>query len=77
MSNHSNIDPYERLANEIILQAVKDYRGANKKLAKGRKNSAAEYVKNECIRFFRSPFFGVLTNIDPEMLIQELEEETR
>lgn len=75
MSNLS-MDPYESLANAIVLQAVKDFRDANKKLAKGRKNSVAQDVKNECIRFFKSPFFGVLTNIDPEMLIQKLEEET-
>lgn len=70
------MNPYEKLANAIVLQAVKDFRDANKKLAKGRKNSAAQDVKNECIRFFRSPFFGVLTEIDPEMLIRKLEEET-
>lgn len=70
------MDPYEKLANAIVLQAVKDFRDANKKLAKGRKNSVAKDVKNECIRFFTSPFFGVLTEIDPEMLIRKLEEET-
>ena len=68
-------DPYEALANAIILQAVKDYRDANKKLRKGRKNSSAEDMKNQCLRFFRSDFFGVLTDLDPEFLIRKLEEE--
>ena len=45
MSSNSNLDPYERLANEIILQAVKDYRDANKKLKKGRRNKDAEITK--------------------------------
>lgn len=43
---------YEKLANEIVLQAVKDYRNANKKLARGRNNSEAKALKKECLRFF-------------------------
>ena len=69
------MDPYEKLADAIILQAVKDYRDANKKLAKGRVNHEAEKMKNDCLRFFGSPLFEVLTSIDPEMLIRKLDEE--
>lgn len=73
MNNHLN--PYEGLANGIVLQAVKDYRDANKKLARGRKNEDASRMKQECLRFFRSGWFGALTTIDPELLIKKLDEE--
>ena len=75
MSSNSNLDPYERLANEIILQAVKDYRDANKKLKKGRRNKDAEITKSECLNFFRSRLFSTLTDIEPEFLIAKLDEE--
>lgn len=72
---NNNLDPYDELANAIVLQATKDYRDANKKLAKGRRNQEAERVKNECLRFFRSQWFSVLTEIDAEFLIRRLDEE--
>lgn len=75
MQGNNSEDPYTRLANAIILQAVKDYRDANKKLARGKTNKNAEADKNEVLRFFRSDWFGALTEIDPEMLIRKLDEE--
>ena len=69
------MDSYEKLANAIILQAVKDYRDALKKLARGRKNTSAEDTKRECERFFRSKWHGALTSVDGEMLIRKLNEE--
>lgn len=56
--------PYENLANAIVLQAVKDYRLHDD-----------ESVLAKIERFFRSGWFGVLTNIDPEMLITKLRKE--
>lgn len=75
MQGNNSEDPYTRLANAIILQAVKDYRDANKKLARGKTNKNAEMEKNEVLRFFRSDWFGALTELDPEMLIRKLDEE--
>ena len=75
MSNISNLDPYQELANAIVLQAAKDYRDANKKLARSRKNRAAQDVHDECLRFFRSKWFSLLTEVDPEFLIRRLDEE--
>ena len=66
---------YEKLANEIVLQAVKDYRNANKKLARGRNNSEAKALKKEFLRFFHSDWFGILTELNAEFLISELDEE--
>lgn len=65
--NNIPVDCYETLANAIIFQAVKDYRKALKRDARG--------SMREIERFFRSEWFSVLTNVNPEILIQKLEEE--
>lgn len=75
MQGANTEDPYTGLANAIILQAVKDYRDAIKKLSRGRVNKDAEIKKQEILNFFRSDWFSVLTEIDPEMLIRKLDEE--
>ena len=53
MSTASSMDPYQELANAVVLQAVKDYRDAVKKLSRGKTNTAEEQMKNECERFFK------------------------
>lgn len=60
------MDPYENLANAIILQAVKDYRLTDD-----------EQKFQEIERFFRSGWFGVLSKVDPEYLIRQLRKEKR
>lgn len=69
------ISPYEKLANAIILQATKDYRDAKKKLARDKNNLTANNRKAECIDFFRSNWFGILTELNPEFLIKALDKE--
>lgn len=68
-------DPYQELANAIVLMAVRDYRDARKKLAKGRKNYLAEKTKKECEDFFKSGLFSIYTNLDGEMILAKLEQE--
>lgn len=75
MSKSVYSDPYEGLANAIVLQAVKDYRVALKKLRKNPRNKAAADEKKSCEEFFRSQWFGILTSVDPEYLINRLNEE--
>lgn len=58
------MDPYEKLANAIIMQAAKDYRNTN---------NSSDIASIE--RFFRSDWFSVLTSVDPEFLIKRLREE--
>ena len=60
------MNPYENLANAIILQAAKDYRLTDD-----------EQQLQEIERFFRSGWFGVLSKVDPESLIKELRKEKR
>ena len=64
--------PYENLANAIILRAVQDYREALGILRYSPKDKDASISKNEIERFFRSGWFGLLTKLDPEMLISRL-----
>lgn len=66
---------YENLTNAIVLQSVKDYRYALKRLAKHPRNDSALYTKREVERFFRSEWYTSLTTVDPEMLIKKLNEE--
>lgn len=70
-------DPYENLANAIVLQAVKDYRDALKHLKKKPSNKAAMADAMECERFFRSGRYTALTSVNGEHLIQKLREETK
>lgn len=68
-------DPYENLANSIVLLAVKDYRDALKKLKKWPRNEAAQIMKAEVERFFRSAWYRELTSVDWEYLISKLQAE--
>ena len=70
-------DPYERLANTIILQAVTDYRAALKRIKW--KPEDRETI-DEAMRvesFFRSGWYSQLTAVDGEYLIRRLQDEVR
>ena len=69
--------PYERLADAIVIQAAKDYRKANMKLARSRNNKEAQRIHDECLRFIRSEWFGILTRLEPELLIEKLDKEAK
>ena len=68
-------DNYNNLANAIILQAVKDYRKAQRTLSLYPYNRAAQYESRSIEQFFRSGWFGVLSKVDPEYLIKKLRKE--
>lgn len=68
-------DPYENIATAIILQAVKDYRMAGKKLKRNPKNKDAKLMVEDCERFFCSDWFGQLTSVNGRMLLKKLQEE--
>ena len=70
-------DPYERLANAIILQAVSDYRIALKKVKANARNKDAVDEALQIEKFFRSGWYGVLTSVDGDYLIKRLQEEIR
>lgn len=70
-------DPYENLANAIVLQAVKNYRDALKRLKKNPSNQAAMSDVMECERFFRSGWYKALTSVDGAYIINKLREEAK
>ena len=67
--------PYERLANGIILQAVKDYREALQDLRINPSYPDALRTVSEVERFFRSGWFSVLTSVDGVVLMERLRKE--
>lgn len=69
------MDPYEELANAVILLAVKDWRMAASTLKRKPEHFIALQRKSECERFFRSRWFGKLTRLDGGMLLEELRKE--
>lgn len=54
---------YEKLANAIVLQAVRDWR------------DGSEEDKREVEHFFHSSWFSVLTRLEPDILISKLRKE--
>lgn len=70
-------DPYERLANAIILSAVADYRAELKRIKKNPENRLAIDEALQIERFFRSQWYQQLTSVDGEFLISKLQEEIR
>ena len=66
---------YENLAHAIILLAVRDYRKVLHTLSLYPHNRAAQYERGNIEQFFRSGWFGILTSLDPEILISKLKAE--
>jgi len=62
------LDPYERLANAVIIQAVKDYR---------REAGTAETnpEKAKIIEWIMSRNFSAITDLDPVALVEALKKE--
>lgn len=68
--------PYENLANAIILQAVKDFRKCIKAVKRNARNKEQAIMEmREIVDFIKSPWFRALTNLDPQVLLEKLEEE--
>ena len=69
------LDPYQELANAIVIMAAKDYRHALRIQRRNPDSQAAKLKIDEIERFFRSDWYRLLTNVDGEMLINKLREE--
>lgn len=70
-------EPYKKLANAIILQAVKDWRTAYRACRRSYRDTVSRNHMYECESFFRSNWFKTLTNgnIDGKKLVQALKEQ--
>lgn len=67
LSEEEKEEPFQNLANAIICVAADDYRTA---LATGDTT-----LLSSLQRFFRSAWYRVLTNVDPELLMNALDKE--
>ena len=70
------ISPWQKLANAIVEQAVKDYRMEQARVKANPQNAdhaKAEVRKLE--RFFRSDWFEVLTDVDGRLILSRLKKE--
>mgnify|MGYP003294372491 CR=1 FL=1 len=74
----------DNLGSAVVLQAVKDYRIARKKLARLPKSNKkrilerriqAEEMIRDCEEFFKSERFNVFSTLDGKMLLDKLQEE--
>ena len=65
-------DNYQALANAIILQAVKDFRPAYRRLKRHPNDKLAQDTVREITQFFCSQCFQALTSIDGPALLNRI-----
>ena len=71
-----HFDPYENLANAIIIQACKDFRRAYKRyLRRYRSSEKPDTELLELESFFRSDWYKTLTSVDGEYLMDRIKKE--
>lgn len=63
------MEPYQALANAIVELAVKDYRTALKYHYRHPDKKEYSDAVNSLEQFFRSGWYGMLTNLDGELLM--------
>ena len=63
---------YQKLANAIILQAVRDFRPAYRRLKKHPNDRLAQDTVREITQFFCSDYFRALTDLDGPALLNRI-----
>ena len=71
------MNPYEKMANAIVLQAVKDWRHAEMLIHRHPNSIEGQRLKHETEKFFKSKWFDFLTSVDGNALLQKLNEEVK
>lgn len=66
-TNGNTFDPYINLANAIVSVAADDYRTALEENNEGLKKSLE--------RFFHSSWYGVLTKVEPDVILGRIQRE--
>lgn len=69
---HNN-DPYENLANAIIISAAEDYVKTLEQLQLNPGSEHAVAKKRSIERFFHSQWYSTLTSVDPDVLVAGLQ----
>ena len=71
-------DPYEEIANAIIIQACNDYKKSyHRHLNRNTIVTVTDQELTELEDFFRSDWYKKLTEIDGECLMERLREQVR
>ena len=65
-------EAYERLAAAIVVQAVRDYKGALRKEARGKATDSTQGTIISCEHFFKSDWFQMLSDLDGVALMQKV-----
>lgn len=65
-------DGFRFLAEAVVLQAVEDYRLANRVLSRFPDFGKARALARDAERFFRSRWFTCLTSLDGEQILEML-----
>lgn len=68
------MEPYESLANAIIVQAVKDYREALQRLDRHPEKKEYKAEVSSLERFFCSNWYQMLTDLDGNLLMRKIRE---
>ena len=71
----SAFEPYENLANAIIVLAAKDYRAALHRQKRHPSSHETQRTIDRLETFFRSAWFEVLTDVEGEYLIARIRKE--
>lgn len=71
----SEFEPYENLANAIIISAAKDYWVALRRQMRHPGGQETKHTVDRLESFFRSAWFGVLTDVDGEYLMARIRKE--
>ena len=64
---------YQALANAIIIQAAKDYKRVLRVIKKHPGSQAAMDEAKKLERFFHSRWYGVLTEVNPDYLMRQIQ----
>lgn len=70
-------ESYSKLANAVIIQAVKDYRAAYRRHMRKPDSKEALHEVRRLERFFQSPWYEMLTDVDGKLLIMKIQEMER
>ena len=71
-----NFDPYEEIANAIVIQACNDYKNAYRRhLRRSGIVDKPDYELVALENFFRSDWYKILTSVDGEYLMERLRKE--
>lgn len=75
VDDYGNLEPEQRLANAIIIQAAEDYRTCVRNLKINPRHKESLLMLQDCETFFKSEWYQMLTSVDGEMIMRKIREE--